>query len=161
MREGKSLPDALPGIRDPAPAKPSDFSCRRPLSKEIAVTRTFKPFSTLAAALLSIAALTAAQTGDLKPSDNLVVEGVPPIPEALAEAARPYTDVRTAFFTSWHPQRHEMLIGTRFGNSFQVHEVKGPGAARTQLTFYAEPVFGGEFDPVHGDSFVFVKDRGG
>jgi dipeptidyl aminopeptidase/acylaminoacyl peptidase len=113
------------------------------------------------AALLSIAALTAAQTGDLKPSENLVVEGVPPISEALAEAVRPYTDVRNAFFTSWHPQRHEMLIRTRFGNSLQVHEVKGPGAARTQLTFYAEPVFGGEFDPVRGDSFVFVKDRGG
>src|SRR5262249_39178680 len=110
---------------------------------------------------LSIAALTAAQTGEVKPSDSLVVEGVPAIPETLAEAVRPYTDVRNAFFESWHPQRHEMLIGTRFGNSVQVHQVKGPGAARTQLTFYAEPVFGGHYDPVRGDSFVFVKDRGG
>jgi len=113
------------------------------------------------AALFSISALTAAPSGDLKPSDNLVVEGVPPIPEALAEAVRPYTEVRNAFFTSWHPHRHEMLIDTRFGNSFQVHRVNGPGAARTQLTFYAEPVFGGQFDPVGGDSFVFAKDRGG
>jgi dipeptidyl aminopeptidase/acylaminoacyl peptidase len=119
--------------------------------------------SRIAAALaFSIAAVAAAQTADVvKPTDNLVVENVPPIPATLAEAVRPYTESRSAIFTSWHPQRHEMLIATRFGNTFQAHLVKAPGGARTQLTFYPDAVFGGRFDPVRGDAFVFSKDVGG
>ncbi len=100
----------------------------------------------LSAGILGLAALAAAQTADLKPGDNLVVEGVPPIPISLAEEVRPYAEVRAAIFTSWNPGRHEMLIATRFGNTYQAHLVKAPGAARTQLTFYPDRVFGGLYE---------------
>lgn len=103
----------------------------------------------------------AAPTAEVKPGENLVVEGVPAIPAALAEEVRPYTEARAAIFTSWNPKRHEMLIATRFGNTYQAHVVKAPGAARTQLTFYADGVFGGHFDRTNGNAFVFSKDRGG
>jgi dipeptidyl aminopeptidase/acylaminoacyl peptidase len=73
----------------------------------------------------------------------------------------PYTQFRSANFTSWHPKRREMLITTRFGDTNQVHLVKSPGAARTQLTFYPDRVGAGQFDPVSGETFVFAKDRGG
>ncbi|HEY3124545.1 MAG TPA: prolyl oligopeptidase family serine peptidase [Thermoanaerobaculia bacterium] len=98
---------------------------------------------------------------EIRPSENLVVEGVPKIPASLAEEVRRYTEVRSAVFTSWHPSRREMLISTRFGNTSQAHLVKGPGMARTQLTFYPDRVGGGRFDPKVGSSFVFSKDVGG
>ena len=69
------------------------------------------------------------------PNENLVVEGIPPIPAALAEKVDHYTNFRSAFLASWHPTRREMLISTRFADTFQIHEVKMPGGVRTQLTF--------------------------
>ncbi|HEX4440146.1 MAG TPA: prolyl oligopeptidase family serine peptidase [Thermoanaerobaculia bacterium] len=97
----------------------------------------------------------------LVPSENLVVENVPAIPAALAAEVGRYTDFRSAAFWSWNPKRREMLIGTRFGNVNQVHLVKFPGGARTQMTFFPDRVSGARFDPVTGDSFIFTKDVGG
>jgi dipeptidyl aminopeptidase/acylaminoacyl peptidase len=95
------------------------------------------------------------------PYENLVVEGIPPIPAALAEKVDRYTNFRSAFLASWHPTRREMLISTRFADTFQIHEVKMPGGARTQLTFYPDDVRNAQFPPKGGDSFVFSKDIGG
>lgn len=104
-----------------------------------------------------------AQTGGpvVVPGDNLVVEGVPPIPATLPEEVRRYTEFRSASLASWHPTRREMLISTRFGDTPQVHLVKMPGGARTQLTFFPERVAGAAFRPKTGDSFIFSKDVGG
>lgn len=94
-------------------------------------------------------------------TDNLVVEGVPQIPASLADEVRNYTESRGASLSSWHPLKKEMLILTRFGNSNQVHYIKSPGGARTQVTFYNEPVGGAVFEPVNGSYFLFTKDVGG
>ncbi|HVF57287.1 MAG TPA: prolyl oligopeptidase family serine peptidase [Pyrinomonadaceae bacterium] len=102
-----------------------------------------------------------AQSGVITPGDNLVIEGIPAIPSALAEDVRRYTEFRSAGLASWHPTRREMLIGTRFGDTNQVHYVKFPGGARTQMTFFPERVTGASFRPKTGDSFVFSKDIGG
>ncbi len=104
------------------------------------------------------------QTGGppvIAPADNLVVEGVPPIPAALADEVGRYTELRGANFSSWHPARREMLIGTRFGNTIQAHLVKFPGGARTQMTFYPDRICGARFEPTAGKSFIFSKDAGG
>lgn len=99
----------------------------------------------------------------IQPADNLVVEGVPAIPKALAERLQRYTEFRSAGFSSWHPRRREMLISTRFADTPQVHRVAFPGGARTQLTFFADRVGGAKYPPVAtaGDFFVFSKDTGG
>ena len=115
----------------------------------------------LSAGILCLATFAAAQTAEIKPGENLVVEGVPPVPASIAEDSLRYTESRGASFTSWHPKRREMLISTRFGSTSQVHVVKAPGGARSQLTFFPDRVGGGEFDPGSGDSFVFSKDKGG
>ncbi|MDQ3743526.1 MAG: S9 family peptidase, partial [Acidobacteriota bacterium] len=114
-----------------------------------------------AALLLALTAL--AQTGGpfVVPGDNLVVEGVPPIPATLPEEVRRYTEFRSASLASWHPVRREILISTRFGDTPQVHLVRMPGGARTQLTFFPERVAGAAFRPKTGDQFVFSKDVGG
>lgn len=112
-------------------------------------------------ALLFSPALLLSQSGDVTPNENLVAEGIPKIPAAIAEAAGRYTEFRSADFVSWHPARREMLIETRFGDTAQVHQVKFPGGARTQLTFFTDRVAGALYDPVHGESFLFNKDVGG
>lgn len=93
--------------------------------------------------------------------ESLVVDGIPRLPVSLAEAAGRYGENRSAFPADWHPVRKEMLIGTRFGNTFQAHLVKMPGGARQQLTFFTEPVYGGSFHPNGADYMVFSKDVGG
>lgn len=94
-------------------------------------------------------------------TDNLVTEGIPPLPESIAEEVRNYTESRGAGLTSWNPVKREILIITRFGNSSQVHYVKFPGGARTQLTFFEEPVGEAIFEPLNGNYFLFTKDIGG
>lgn len=111
--------------------------------------------------LLAAAPIAFAQDGEIAPGDNLVVEGVPKIPAALAEEVARYNEFRSAFIADWHPARREMLIGTRFADTYQVHEVKMPGGARTQLTFFKDNARGATYQPTTGAYFVFAKDTGG
>src|SRR2546421_84747 len=87
--------------------------------------------------------------------------GPPPVPAAIAEAARPYSEFRAAGFWDWHPTRREMIIGTRFGDAPQLHRVRSPGGDRTQLTFFPDPVSGASYQPTDGRYIVFTKDVGG
>ena len=109
--------------------------------------------------LLALAFANAALAVDIP--ENLVADGVPPIPPELRADAARYLEFRAAAFQGWHPQRREMLISTRFADTSQLHLVKMPGGARRQLTFGAEPVAGGSFRPKTGEFFVFAQDSGG
>ncbi|HTD53301.1 MAG TPA: hypothetical protein VK780_09770, partial [Thermoanaerobaculia bacterium] len=115
----------------------------------------------VAASGLLCGALLLAADAAIAPNENLVAEGIPTIPASIAEAVRPYTEVRAASFASWHPIRREMLITTRFADTNQVHRVAQPGGDRKQLTFFPERVAGASYQPTRGDYFVFVKDVGG
>ena len=111
--------------------------------------------------LLLSATSVAAQSAQITPGDNLVVEGIPKIPAALADEVGRYTEFRAAGLSSWHPTKREILIITRFGETGQVHHVKLPGGARTQLTFFADPASGASYQPTKGDYFIFAKGTGG
>jgi dipeptidyl aminopeptidase/acylaminoacyl peptidase len=112
-------------------------------------------------AILLLATLGWAQSDQIVPSENLAVEGVPPIPNSLAASVERYSNYRGASLASWHPERREMLISTRFADVPEIHLVKMPGGDRSQLTFYPEPVTAAQFNPKKGGSFVFSKDVGG
>lgn len=112
-------------------------------------------------AMLALTTITLAQSGEIVPNENLVAEGIPKIPASLADSVGRYSEFRTGTFASWHPTKREMLIETRFGDTAQVHQVKFPGGARTQLTFFPDRIAGAAYQPVNGDSFVFLKDIGG
>lgn len=108
---------------------------------------------------LPVAAL--AQSGLVAPGDNLITDGVPPLPARIAGAAGRYGDARAAAFWDWHPALRRMLVGTRFADAEQVHQVSVPGGARTQLTFFPDPVSGASYQPTDGRYIVFTKDVGG
>ncbi|HEY9623727.1 MAG TPA: S9 family peptidase [Crinalium sp.] len=97
----------------------------------------------------------------LIPNENLITEGIPPIPDELVAAVNRYTEFRSASLASWHPTERKMLISTRFGDTPQVHEVKFPLGSRKQITFFPERVFGATYQPTEGQYFVFAKDTGG
>lgn len=102
-----------------------------------------------------------AQNSVLVPADNLVTEGITPIPASLVEDVRRYTEFRAAALSSWHPTRREMLISTRFGDTNQIHLVKFPGGDRRQITFFPERAGGASYQPITGDYFIFNRDVGG
>ena len=97
----------------------------------------------------------------LTPGDNLVIDGIPPLPAELVDQVGRYTEARAAGFQDWHPTRPEMLITTRFGDTSQVHLVTQPGGARAQLTFFPDRVDGGSYETTKGSYFVFTKGAGG
>ncbi|MGE0583395.1 MAG: prolyl oligopeptidase family serine peptidase [Steroidobacteraceae bacterium] len=68
---------------------------------------------------------------------NLVFDGIPSVPAALAEQVSPWLHVRSAHFRGWLPDG-SMLVATRFAETDQLHRVAAPLAAREQLTFGPE-----------------------
>jgi dipeptidyl aminopeptidase/acylaminoacyl peptidase len=111
--------------------------------------------------VLLLAMIAFAQSDQIVPNENLVVEGVPAIPASLAESVERYSNYRGATIASWHSERREMLISTRFADVPEIHRVKMPGGERSQLTFYPDSVNVARYNPAKGDSFVFMKDVGG
>jgi dipeptidyl aminopeptidase/acylaminoacyl peptidase len=103
----------------------------------------------------------AADAEFIAPGENLVADGVPKISTQLADDIRPYTEFRGAGLSSWHPVNREMLIYTNFADTAQIHRVKFPGGARTQLTFFRDQTWNSTYQPTQGDYFIFAKDKGG
>ena len=94
---------------------------------------------------------------------NLVKKGIPKeIPQELKDRLSQYQNTRGHAFRSWGPDGESMLIGTRFGETSQVHHLKGPGKARQQLTFFDEPASGANVNPSDDkNGFLFSMDKGG
>lgn len=101
------------------------------------------------------------QSTDVTPGENLVAEGIPKIPASLVESVDRYSNFRGASLDGWDPVKREMLISTRFADTNQIHLVKMPGGARTQLTFYPDRVVGASYPPAGEGEFIFQKDIGG
>lgn len=89
-----------------------------------------------------------------------ITEEVPPVPAALSEQLQRYQNTRKATLMGWSADGKSILIGTRFGNTAQIHRVRTPGGAREQLTFYDEPISEAVAHP-RQNGFVFGKDVGG
>src|SRR5688500_13133298 len=100
--------------------------------------------------LLFVYQVSWAQKDTITPGNNLIVEGLPPVPASLAASVKRYTESRSALFCDWHPKRREMIIATRFGNVPQLHTVKMPMGDRKQITFFDEPITNATYDPVQG-----------
>jgi dipeptidyl aminopeptidase/acylaminoacyl peptidase len=108
-----------------------------------------------------------AQTTPAEPSavvdrvqGQLVLQNVPETPVSVRDRLIQYNNTRSAGFQDFTPDGG-ILIATRFGDTPQIHAVAMPMGARTQLTYYAEPVGGASVRPGSNGNFVFAKDKGG
>ncbi len=104
------------------------------------------------------------QAGPMDPyrPQAIVTEEVPDVPSALWDRLRQYQSVRSAAFSGWSPDGRGMLVGTRFGNTTQLHRVYEPGGRREQITFFDERVVFGSFVPKSTDgAILFAMDKGG
>ena len=115
----------------------------------------------LALALAGSARAAEPQANAFPVPDSIIARNVPEIPGALAQDLLPYENIRSASFANWHPTKRWMLIGTRFSESVQTHELRMPMGARTQLTFFRDPAAGGNYRPNNPDQLVFSLNQGG
>jgi dipeptidyl aminopeptidase/acylaminoacyl peptidase len=90
---------------------------------------------------------------------QIVYDNVPQTPAELKAAIAPYYNARSAVFEDWLDDG-SILIATRFGDVNQIHRVAAPGGARTQLTFFPEPVNSAKAQP-GAARFVYPRDVGG
>lgn len=127
------------------------------------MTRTLLAALLLAAPLpLAAAEPAATATPESIPvPEAIVVKNVPPIPKSTLDAMRPYQNSRSATLQDWHPTERRLLISTRFAETNQLHELKVPLGARTQLTFEPERILSGGYRPGHPEQLVYAMDKGG
>lgn len=93
---------------------------------------------------------------------QLVLENIPPIAAALQDRLSQYSNSRSATLADWLPDSKGLLIRTRFADTVQLHQVSQPLGMRKQLTFFAEPVVGGDVQPgAAGRGFLYRRDNGG
>lgn len=95
------------------------------------------------------------------PNENLITENIAEIPKELANQVKKYAEARGASLAEIHPTKNEIIISTRFGSTAQFHRVSQPMGARTQITFFDEPVSGASYEPLKGEYLVYSKDVGG
>ncbi len=114
----------------------------------------------LCAISLACASLAPAAAVERTVTGARVSESIPPIPAGLGERLRRYGNTRGAVFSGWLADGSGMLVSTRFGNTTQVHLVSSPLGARSQLTFFDEPIASVASHPQR-NGFVFGKDSGG
>ncbi len=93
--------------------------------------------------------------------ESIAAEGVPPIARTHDQDLLPYENIRGAILADWHPKERRMLIGTRFAESVQLHEVAMPMGARTQLTFYRDAINDSLYRPSDPDQVVYSLNEGG
>ena len=93
---------------------------------------------------------------------QVVLEGVPEWDPAIRDRMQRYLNVRGAGLQDLTADAGRVLISTRFGDTDQLHVVSQPLGMRQQLTFFEEPVGGGQFVPhSNGEQIVFSRDEGG
>ncbi len=117
----------------------------------------------------SLAQLTAA-TPSAEPSTDaridprrppaITTEQVPVVPETVFTRLRRYQSTRSAVFNGWSPDGRGVLIGTRFGETAQLHRVFTPGGRRQQVSFFEEPV-DGRFIPKSPTASILVTYSAG
>lgn len=92
---------------------------------------------------------------------QLVLEGVPETPTDVAERLRQTQNVRSASLVGFAADGKSLFVATRFGETDQLHQVRSPGAARTQLTFFDEPIRGALPSPEDAGTMLLSRDVGG
>jgi dipeptidyl aminopeptidase/acylaminoacyl peptidase len=92
---------------------------------------------------------------------QLLTSQVPAVPAALNELVRRYGNSRSAQLFDVTTDGAQVLIGTRFGSTQQLHLVDQPLGTRSQLSFGDEPVLMARFLPQDPQVVFYLQDAGG
>ena len=95
------------------------------------------------------------------PNENLITENIAPISKELAQKVKKYSESRGAALVAIHPTKNEIIVGTRFGSTNQLHNVIQAMGDRKQITFFDEPVNNATYEPTKGEYLIYSKDIGG
>jgi dipeptidyl aminopeptidase/acylaminoacyl peptidase len=118
-----------------------------------------------AGALLLLPVFCLAQEKAVPIPASVKVEGMPPIPQSIADNYLLYSQYRIAQIQAWHPTKRQILFSTTFGATPQLHVIDGPGRDRHQLTWMPGGISVGlglpAFDPADGNMLVFAYDPAG
>ncbi|MEC5165314.1 dipeptidyl aminopeptidase/acylaminoacyl peptidase [Flavobacterium sp. PL11] len=101
------------------------------------------------------------KTNYVVPNENLITENIAQIPKELSNDVKKYSESRSATLADINPVTNEIIINTRFGSTSQLHRVSNVMGARTQITFFDEPVSTTSYEPIKGEYLVYAKDIGG
>lgn len=104
-----------------------------------------------------------AQQTVVTPNANLLAEGIPAIPQAIADKVAQYTEFRGYGFIGWHPVERSMLVRHREAgaNIAQIYWLKAPGGKLEKLTDFADNVADASFAARDGKYLVYSRDVGG
>ena len=116
---------------------------------------------TAIAIIFFVSQLLYSQSDFITKGDNLIADGIPPVPTAISDEIKKYTESRSANFCAWHPVEMNMIITTRAENTAQLHMLESPLGSLLQITKEIEPVRNAAFEPTNGNYFLFLKDTGG
>lgn len=115
--------------------------------------------------LTLLPSLAVAQEASIPVPPAIKLEGIPAIPQSVADGLARYAQYRQAQLIAWHPAKRQVLITTTFGEVPQLHLVDGPGRSRSQLTWLPRPgvarMLYAAFDPAHPNTLVFQRDPAG
>jgi len=106
---------------------------------------------------------TAPASGFVAPNPNLHIEGIPPIPQSIADSVAKYTEFRGHRALGWHPKSGEMLVlhRARGASTAQLFWLAAPMAPLRALTQHADAISGATIEPTLGRYVVFESGKGG
>jgi len=94
-------------------------------------------------------------------NDEFLFDEVPATTGEVAARVDAYLSGRTAGVLGWS-NSGQLLIGTSFGETQQLHLVAAPGGERRQLSFSRDPCIEGAFSPdPAGADLVYLQDHDG
>jgi dipeptidyl aminopeptidase/acylaminoacyl peptidase len=98
----------------------------------------------------------------VKVPETIINENVPPIPMAIKQKLKQYSELKSAGIVDLDPRGKGMIVSTRLGDTAQLYWLSTPKGKLKQLTDYKEPVGGATFSPDPAKKyFLFSKDVGG
>lgn len=97
----------------------------------------------------------------IKPGKNLIAQGIPEIPNEIAETSKKYTEVLAVGLAGWHPTENKLLVRKRVDNLSQLHLLNIPLGKLIQITSFSSGFGSTSFNPVNKNYFIFFKASDG
>jgi dipeptidyl aminopeptidase/acylaminoacyl peptidase len=101
----------------------------------------------LVAVIFAINLTLAAQSDEIAPGDNLVVEGIPKIPTSLAQKINRYTNAYGFRLADWDSTKREVLLKNLAGSETWILRASTPGASPALATWIPSGAYDVYYQP--------------